>query len=62
MPTFVWIVIWVAVLCLLAFLALRERRSGRKVAPDAVKQRREDTFRMNAAREFYDVPKKGQTK
>jgi hypothetical protein len=30
MPTIVWILIWVAVLGVIAFLAVREIRSGRK--------------------------------
>lgn len=59
MPIIVWIVIWSVVACLLALLVLRELRSGRRVARDASQQRREDTSRMIAAREFYYVPKKG---
>lgn len=58
MPTFVWLLIWAAVIGSVAFFAIREHRSGRRVAPDAVRRRREDTFRMHAAGEFYDMPKK----
>lgn len=45
--TVVWIIIWVAVAAVIALLVIRERRSGRKVAPDAVQRRRESTFRMH---------------
>ncbi len=58
MPTFVWILIWAVAIGALAFFAIREHRSGRRVAPDAVRLRREDTFRMHATRERYDRPKK----
>jgi hypothetical protein len=58
MPTFVWILIWLAVIGSVAFFAIREHRSGRRVAPDAVRRRREDTFRMHAAGEHHYVPKK----
>lgn len=53
-----WILVWAVVIGSLAFFAIREHRSGRRVAPDAVRRRREDTFRMRAAREHLDMPKK----
>lgn len=58
MPTIVWILIWVAVIATVAFFAVREHRSGRRVAPDAVRRRKEDAFRMRAAGQHQDMPKK----
>lgn len=58
MPTFVWLLVWAVAIGTLAYFAIREHRSGRRVAPDALRRRREDTFRMHAANEHYDMPKK----
>jgi hypothetical protein len=58
MPAYIWILIWAAAIGVLAFFTIREHRSGRRVAPNAVTRRREDTFRMHAAGEHYDMPKK----
>ena len=55
MPTFVWILIRAAVILELAFFTIREHRSGRRVAPDAVRRRRENTFRMHAGGELHDI-------
>jgi hypothetical protein len=61
-PTYIWILVWAAVIGSLAFFAVREHRSGRRVSPDATRRRREDAFRMRAARENYDLPKKDPTR
>ncbi len=58
MATIAWILLLIAGIGLLAFLAIRERRSGRRVAPDALRRRRDDTFRMQAASEFLEAPRK----
>ena len=34
MPTYAWILIWAVVLGTVAFLALRERRAGRRMTAD----------------------------
>ncbi|ROR90948.1 hypothetical protein [Nocardioides aurantiacus] len=57
--TVFWII--VAVTCVgLVFLAVRERRAGRRVSPDAIQQRRDDTFRMRTGADYYQssMPKK----
>jgi hypothetical protein len=41
MPTFVWILIWAVVLAVVAFLAIRERRAGRRVTADADRMQHE---------------------
>lgn len=57
--TVFWII--VAVICVgLALLAVRERRAGHRVSPDAVQQRRDDTFRMRTGADYYQssMPRK----
>ncbi|SDS88929.1 hypothetical protein SAMN04488570_2957 [Nocardioides scoriae] len=59
MPTYAWVLLWAVAIAVLVVLAVRERRRGGPgVAPDALRRRREDTARMRAAAERYDLPKK----
>ena len=55
-----WIIGWVLVVGVIVFLVIRDRRSGRRIAPDAVRRRRDDTFRMQTAADQYHskMPKK----
>ena len=58
--TVVWIILWALLISGVTFLAVRERRRGRRVAPGAVQQRRDDTFRMRTAASHLQsaMPKK----
>lgn len=60
MPTVFWILGWALVVGGIVFFAICERRTGRRVAPEAVRRRRDDSFRMHTAAIQYqsEMPEK----